>query len=46
MAMKKCPVCGVPVKAENLERHVRNQHPHAEVNPDTLLTEDEKAEVA
>ncbi len=31
MAMKKCPVCGVSVKDENLLRHVRNQHPHDKV---------------
>ena len=31
MAMKKCPVCGVSVKDENLVRHVRNQHPHEKV---------------
>ena len=31
MATKKCPVCGVSVKAENLQRHVRNQHPRAKV---------------
>ena len=31
MATKKCPVCGVSVKAENLVRHVKNQHPHEKV---------------
>ncbi len=31
MAMKKCPVCGVSVKDENLVRHVKNQHPHEKV---------------
>ena len=36
--MKKCPVCGVSVKVENLERHVRNQHPHETVDLDGVLT--------
>jgi len=31
MAMRKCPVCGVSVKEENLPRHVRNQHPGTKV---------------
>jgi len=31
MVTKKCPVCGVSVKEENLQRHVRNQHPRAKV---------------
>ena len=44
MAMKKCPVCGVSVKAENLERHVRNQHPHEEVDlSETLSQQDREA---
>ncbi len=38
MAMKKCPVCGVSVKTENLERHVRNQHPREEVDLSETLT--------
>lgn len=45
MATKKCPVCGVAVKVENLERHVRNQHPKAQVDSTALLTEEEKEEV-
>lgn len=45
MATKKCPVCGVSVKVENLERHMRNQHPHAEVDTGALLTKEEKEEV-
>ncbi len=45
MATKKCPVCGVSVKVENLERHVRDQHPHAQVDQEGLLTREEKAEV-
>ena len=27
MALRKCPVCAVPIKLENLERHVRDVHP-------------------
>jgi hypothetical protein len=27
MAQRQCPVCGVAVKLENLERHVENVHP-------------------
>ena len=43
--MKKCPVCGVSVKVENLERHVRNQHPRAQVEREQILTEAERTEV-
>lgn len=44
MAMKKCPVCGVSVKMENLERHVKNQHPKAQVDLSEELTlEDRQA---
>lgn len=44
MGMKKCPVCGVSVKAENLERHVRNQHPRDQVDlSETLTPEDREA---
>jgi len=42
MPTKKCPVCGVSVKVENLERHVRDQHPHADVDREHVLTEDER----
>jgi len=42
MATKKCPVCDVAVKLENLERHVRNQHPRAAVEVDSLLTNEER----
>lgn len=42
MATKRCPVCDVPVKPENLERHIRNQHPRAQVNPESLLTPEER----
>ncbi len=44
MATKKCPVCGVPVKVENLERHVKNQHPREQLDSKTLLTQDEREE--
>ncbi|MEK6986657.1 MAG: TlpA disulfide reductase family protein, partial [Candidatus Thermoplasmatota archaeon] len=44
MATKKCPVCGVPVKVENLERHLRNQHPRADVDLTSALTEQERRE--
>jgi cytochrome c biogenesis protein CcmG/thiol:disulfide interchange protein DsbE len=45
MAMKKCPVCGVSVKAENLERHVRNQHPKEQVDLSETLTAEEQKEI-
>lgn len=45
MAMKKCPVCGVSVKAENLERHVKNQHPKEHVDLDETLTEEDRKEI-
>lgn len=45
MAMKKCPVCGVSVKTENLERHVRNQHPKEHVDLDETLTEEDRKEI-
>ncbi len=45
MPTKKCPVCGVSVKVENLERHVRNQHPRSDVNRQELLTMEERAGV-
>ena len=44
MAQKKCPVCGVSVKLENLERHLRNQHPRADVDLETAFTEEERRE--
>ncbi len=43
--MKKCPVCGVSVKVENLERHVGNQHPRERLEPEQLLTTEERQEV-
>lgn len=45
MAMKKCPVCGVSVKVENLQRHVHDQHPRAGIDLDTILTEKEVREI-
>ena len=45
MATKKCPVCGVSVKAENLERHVRNQHPKEKVDLRETLSEEEQREI-
>ncbi len=42
MAMKKCPVCGVSVKVENLERHVRNQHPKEQVDLSEEYTEEDR----
>ncbi len=37
--MKKCPVCGIRVKLENLESHVRRVHPRVDVSA-TLTDED------
>lgn len=45
MASKKCPVCGVAVKLENLERHVREQHPHSAINLGTVMNDAERDEV-
>ncbi len=45
MATKKCPVCGVPVKVENLERHLKNQHPRDRVDTTELLTVEEQRAV-
>ena len=42
MATKKCPVCGVSVKLENLERHVKSQHPRAQVDLSTTLSQTEQ----
>ena len=43
MAQKKCPVCGVSVKLENLERHLRNQHPRADVDLETAAAGNDTA---
>jgi len=45
VAVKKCPVCGSPVKLENLQRHVRNQHPRSDVDVESLVTKEERREV-
>ena len=42
MAMMKCPVCAVSVKAENLERHLRNQHPHEKVDLSQALSKEDQ----
>ncbi len=42
MATKKCPVCGVSVKLENLERHVKNQHPRETVDVPSILSQEER----
>ena len=41
MATKKCPVCDVPVKLENLEKHVKKQHPREKIDLRSYLTEEE-----
>ncbi len=46
MATKRCPVCNVAVNVENLERHVRNQHPRANVELGSLLSPDERREAS
>lgn len=45
MVMKKCPVCGVSVKLENLERHVKNQHPRAAVDVRSAISAEEAREI-
>jgi len=45
MATKKCPVCGVPVKIENLGTHVKKQHPRENIDPRSLLTKEETTKV-
>lgn len=41
MPVKKCPVCGVSVKLENVERHLREGHPRARLEPASVLTREE-----
>src|SRR6266705_3100768 len=41
----KCPVCGVSVKLENLERHVTGQHPRAKVDFSRELTDEQRQEL-
>jgi len=45
VASKKCPVCGVSVKIENLQRHVANRHPRADVDPEILVTKAERRQL-
>lgn len=40
---RKCPVCGIPVKVENLEKHLRKVHPHEKIEIE--LSEEEREEV-
>ncbi len=46
MASVKCPVCNVSVKAENLERHLKNQHPREKVDVSEVLSQEEQEAVA
>lgn len=41
--MKECPVCGIRVKLENMEGHLKKVHPRAKV--DTILTEEDKTDI-
>jgi cytochrome oxidase Cu insertion factor (SCO1/SenC/PrrC family) len=41
--MKECPVCGIRVKLENLEGHLKKVHPRAKV--DAILTEEDKTDI-
>lgn len=41
--MKRCPVCGSPVKVENLERHLKKVHPGEDV--DIGLSKDEQKRI-
>jgi len=43
--MKKCPACGASVKLENLERHVKNQHPRETVDLSKMITKEERRKV-
>lgn len=45
MPAVKCPVCGVSVKPENLERHLRNQHPREKVDIAAVLSEEDQEAV-
>ena len=42
--MKDCPVCGIGVKLENLEIHLKKVHPRVNVN--AYLSEDDKTEIS
>ncbi len=41
--MRECPVCGIHVKTENLESHLKRVHPRVKV--DVSLTEDDKTAI-
>lgn len=41
MTLRKCPVCNVPVKLENLEKHIKRQHPQEDIDMRDILTKDE-----
>jgi thiol-disulfide isomerase/thioredoxin len=41
--MKECPVCGIRVKLENLEAHLKKVHPRVEV--DATLTKEDKTAI-
>ncbi len=41
--MKECPVCGIGVKLENLETHIKKVHPR--VDAKAYLTEDDKTSI-
>jgi thiol-disulfide isomerase/thioredoxin len=41
--MKECPVCGIRVKLENMETHIKKVHPRAKI--DAVLTEDDKTDI-
>jgi cytochrome oxidase Cu insertion factor (SCO1/SenC/PrrC family) len=41
--MRECPVCGIRVKLENLEVHLKNVHPRVEV--DATLTKEDKTAI-
>ena len=41
--MKECPVCGIRVKLENLEGHLKKVHPNAKV--DAVLSEDDRTDI-
>ncbi len=41
--MRECPECGISVKLENLEMHIKKVHPRADVK--ALLSEDDKTEI-
>jgi thiol-disulfide isomerase/thioredoxin len=40
--MKRCPVCGSPVKVENLERHLKKVHPGEDIYIDLSKDEQKK----